>query len=404
MRVLLINVVCGIRSTGRICTDIAELLEEKGHECKIAYGREEVPEQYKKYAVKIGTELDAKLHALGSRIFDNTGFYSKRATEKFIEWVKEYDPDIINLHNIHGYYINIKLLFDYLRESGKPVVWTLHDCWAFTGHCPHFMNVDCKKWLEEKCANCPKKHDYPASIFLDNSKGNLKIKKTLFASLNNMTIVTPSQWLSEVTKKTFLAKYPIKVINNGINTENFQPIQSDFKKNNNLEGKKVLLGIASVWYESKGLKDFIALREMLDEDYEIVLIGLTEKQIRELPKGIIGITRTNNVKQLAEIYTAADVFVNPTREENYPTVNLEAQACGTPVVTYNTGGSAECLLEGIGAVTKEKTPEALKAALLETLDNKKQIDTQKLKLTFSQKVRFGKYINLFEEIGIGNEK
>lgn len=403
MRVLLINIVCGIRSTGRICTDIAGLLEKEGHECKIAYGRENVPPQYEKYAVRIGSNLGVKLHAIFSRIFDNTGFCSTYATKKFIKWVKEYDPDVINLHNIHGYYLNIKLLFKYLKESGKPVVWTLHDCWPFTGHCAYFCSVNCKKW-HQGCQHCSKKKEYPASLFFDNSKNNYKRKKQLITQLDNLILVTPSKWLADLTRESFLNKFPVQVINNGINTNNFKVTKGDFVRKYGLDNKKIILGVASVWESRKGLNDFFELRKLLDDSFAIVLVGLNEHQKSELPQGIVGITRTENVEQLAEIYTAADVFVNPTREENYPTVNLEAQVCGTPVVTYDTGGSAECLVEGVGAVTTEKTPEALKAAILDVLSKDIKIDTDALKQEFSQTERFKKYINLFEETGQSDEK
>ena len=403
MRVLLINIVCGIRSTGRICTDIAGLLEKEGHECKIAYGRENVPPQYEKYAVRIGSNLGVKLHAIFSRIFDNTGFCSTYATKKFIKWVKEYDPDVINLHNLHGYYINIKLLFKYLKQSGKPVVWTLHDCWSFTGHCAYFCSVNCKKW-HQGCQHCSKKKEYPASLFFDNSKNNYKRKKQLITQLDNLILVTPSKWLADLTRESFLNKFPVQVINNGINTNNFKVTKGDFVRKYGLDNKKIILGVASVWESRKGLNDFFELRKLLDDSFAIVLVGLNEHQKSELPQGIVGITRTENVEQLAEIYTAADVFVNPTREENYPTVNLEAQVCGTPVVTYDTGGSAECLVEGVGAVTTEKTPEALKAAILDVLSKDIKIDTDALKQEFSQTERFKKYINLFEETGQSDEK
>ena len=403
MRVLLINIVCGIRSTGRICTDIAGLLEKEGHECKIAYGRENVPPQYEKYAVRIGSNLGVKLHAIFSRIFDNTGFCSTYATKKFIKWVKEYDPDVINLHNIHGYYLNIKLLFKYLKESGKPVVWTLHDCWPFTGHCAYFCSVNCKKW-HQGCQHCSKKKEYPASLFFDNSKNNYKRKKQLITQLDNLILVTPSKWLADLTRESFLNKFPVQVINNGINTNNFKVTKGDFVRKYGLDNKKIILGVASVWESRKGLNDFFELRKLLDDSFAIVLVGLNEHQKSELPQGIVGITRTENVEQLAEIYTAADVFVNPTREENNPTVNLEAQVCGTPVVTYDTGGSAECLVEGVGAVTTEKTPEALKAAILDVLSKDIKIDNDALKQEFSQTERFKKYINLFEETGQSDEK
>ena len=340
MKVLQINSVCGIRSTGRICTDLADVLLQDGHECKIAYGRESVPEKYRKIAVRIGNDLDAKMHALQSRIFDNAGFGSRLATEKFIEWVKEYNPDIIHLHNIHGYYINIEVLFKYLAESNKPVIWTLHDCWAFTGHCAYYSYVKCDKW-KTGCFNCPQKKRYPSSLLWDSSKQNWQKKKALFTSVKNMTLVTPSKWLANEVKKSFLSNYPMKVIANGIDLDVFKPTPSDFKEKNGLVGKKIILGVASSWSECKGLKDFIELSKILDEKYKIVLVGLSGNQIKELPENVMAISRTNNVKELAEIYTAADIFFNPTYEDNFPTVNLEAQACGTPVITYRTGGCVE---------------------------------------------------------------
>lgn len=344
MKVLQINSVCGIRSTGRICTDLAEVLEQNGHECKIAYGRETVPEKYQKYAVRIGSDFDVKLHALQSRIFDNTGFGSRRATETFIEWVKEYDPDVIHLHNIHGYYINIEILFNYLANANKPVIWTLHDCWTFTGHCAYYSYVKCDKW-KTGCFNCPQKKSYPSSILFDQSKQNWLKKKALFTSVKNMILVTPSKWLANEVNQSFLSKYPVKVIHNGIDLNVFKPTPSDFREKNGLMGKKIILGVASIWDKRKGLDDFVELSKNLDEDYKIVLVGLSENQIYDLPKNILVIIRTNNVKELAEIYSSADVLFNPTYEDNYPTVNLEAQACGTPVITYRTGGSVELVPE-----------------------------------------------------------
>lgn len=345
MKILQINSVCGIRSTGRICTDLADVLLQNGHECKIAYGRESVPEKYGKIAVRIGNDLNAKLHALQSRIFDNSGFGSKLATEKFIEWLKEDNPDIIHLHNIHGYYINVEILFNYLAESNKPVVWTLHDCWAFTGHCAYYSYVKCDKW-KTGCFNCPQKKRYPSSYLWDASKQNWLKKKALFTRVKKMTLVTPSNWLANEVNQSFLNKYPVKVIPNGIDLNVFKPTFSDFKEKNGLVGKMVILGVASTWGARKGVKDFVELSKILDDSYKIILVGLTEPQKKELPSNILKITRTNNVRELAEIYTAADVFFNPTYEDNYPTVNLEAQACGTPVITYKTGGSMESVPDG----------------------------------------------------------
>ena len=341
MKVLQINSVCGIRSTGRICTDIADVLTDEGHECKIAYGRESVPENYRKYAVRIGTELDVNFHVLISRIFDKSGFGSRKATEKFIDWVKDYNPDIIHLHNIHGYYINIEVLFEYLKSCDKKIIWTLHDCWAFTGHCAYFDFAGCNLWKNGNCGKCPQKNKYPASLLFDNSENNYFLKKKLFTETENITLITPSRWLAEITEESYLGKHKIKVIPNGISTDNFKSTPSDIRKLYNIADKKIVLGVAGAWDTRKGMNDIVRLSAMLDDNYQIVMIGLSDKQIKSLPANIIAITRTNDTTELAQWYTAANVFINPTYEDNYPTTNLEAQACGTPVITYRTGGSVE---------------------------------------------------------------
>ena len=340
MKILMINSVCGVRSTGRICTDIADELSLLGHECKIAYGRENVPEKYKKYAVRIGSDLDVKLHGLKARLLDACGLGSTHATKKFIKWVEKFDPDVIHLHNLHGYYINIRLLFEYIKKANKPVVWTLHDCWSFTGHCSHFVSAKCEKWING-CHSCPKKKSYPSSIILDRSKENYSLKKALFTGISNLTLVTPSKWLADLVKQSFFKETKVKVINNGINLDVFKPRESDFRKKHGLEGKHIVLGVASAWHKGKGLYDMIEMSKRLPDDYRVVMVGLTKEQLDLIPSSIVAITRTNNTEELAAIYTTADVFVNPTYSDTYPTVNLEAQACGTPVITYRTGGSIE---------------------------------------------------------------
>lgn len=340
MKVLMINSVCGIRSTGRICTDMAELLEEQGHECKIAYGRETVPQKYQKYAHRIGNGLGVRFDALMTRLFGNSGFNSKSATKQFIQWVRDYAPDVIHLHNIHGYYINVELLFDFLKEYGKPVVWTLHDCWAITGRCAYFSMAGCEKW-RTGCHHCQQKNVYPENVLFDNSKRNWERKKKLFSGVKNMTLVTPSKWLAEIMGQSFMGEYPVKVIPNGIDLHVFKPHESSFRKEYGLEDKKIILGVASIWDRRKGYDDFLKLAGLLDDGHRIAMVGVSEKQKQSLPANVIGITRTNNIRELAEIYSSADVLVNPTYEDNYPTVNLEAQACGTPVITYKTGGSVE---------------------------------------------------------------
>lgn len=390
MKVLMINSVCGIKSTGRIATDLADMLTEKGHTVKIAYGREEVPEKYKGYAVRIGNEWDVRLHALEARLFDNAGFGSKKATLKFLEWVREFAPDIIHLHNLHGYYINVELLFKFLKEYKKPVIWTLHDCWAFTGHCAHFDLCKCYKWKTE-CHKCPQKKEYPASILLDNSRKNYRNKKKAFQGVDNMVIVTPSDWLSDLVKESFLREYETRVINNGIDLALFKPTEGGFREKYKLENKIIVLGVASAWGVKKGLVDFIELRKQLDRRYEIVLVGVSEEDKNILPNGVLGITRTNSVKELAEIYTAADIFLNLTYEDNYPTVNLEAQACGTPVITYRTGGSVESVPEE--QVANQGDLKSVVELIVKYEGKKTSVQS-----FYDKNVAFEEYIELYEEI------
>lgn len=335
----MINVVCGIRSTGRICTDLATALEAQGHEVKIAYGRGQVPEQFQKYAVRVGNDFDVVLHGVRARLLDGAGFGSRYATEKFIKWVKEYDPDVIHLHNIHGYYINIEILFEYLRHCGKKIIWTLHDCWAFTGHCVYCQMDKCKKWIGG-CYECTATHEYPKAFF-DASHKNWEKKKKIFTEIPNMKTVTPSKWLKDKVKQSFLCEYKIQVINNGIDINTFKPTESNIKDRYNITNKKIILGVAAIWDRRKGLDDFIILSNSIPNEYIIVLIGLSKKQLSNLPSNILGIMHTNNVKELAEWYSAAELFINPTYEDNYPTTNLESISCGTPVITYKTGGSPE---------------------------------------------------------------
>ena len=333
-KVLLINSVCGIGSTGRICIDLAQRFEKKGYTVKIAYGRTSfVPENFKKYAVRIGSDSSVKLHALQTRLFDTHGFGSKEATKQFLKWADKYNPDLVWLHNIHGYYINIEMLFNWLKSRpNMQVKWTLHDCWAFTGHCSHFTMVACNKW-QTHCENCPQKKCYPASFF-DNSKNNFERKKAAFTGVKNMELVCVSHWLENLVKKSFLKDYPIEVIYNTIDKTIFKPTPSDFRQKYSLENKKIILGVASVWTESKGLKDFIKLAEVLDDNYVIILVGLTDKQIRTLPKNCLGIKRTASAQELAAIYSAADVFFNPSKEETFGLTTLEALSCGTKAVVY----------------------------------------------------------------------
>ena len=361
MKVLQINSVCGRGSTGRIVLDIHNALIEQGHKSLVAYGRE--PAIGCENAIRIGTKKDIYAHGLYTRIFDKHGLGSQKATRQFIKNIEAESPDIIHLHNIHGYYLNYEILFRFLKNFGKPVIWTFHDCWPFTGHCAYFTYAGCERW-QKVCHDCPQKRSYPGSLVFDNSRRNFERKREAFTGVKDLTIVTPSKWLAGLVKQSFLSEYETVVISNGIDTTVFRPVPSDFKSRHAIEDKFMILGVANVWDQRKGLKYFLELADILENDEIIVLVGLTKKQVESLPANIIGITRTNNIQELVEIYSAADVFVNPTLEDNYPTVNLEAQACGTYVVTFDSGGTRETIIDSShGTVCGEKTTQALRNLL-----------------------------------------
>jgi len=401
MKVLQINSVCGVGSTGRIATDIASKLRENNIESYIAYGRKTSIDN--DHTLRIGTKLDCYVHAGLTRLFDTHALLgSRKATNNFIEQIKKIDPDVIHLHNIHGYYINVKILFDYLKKSGKPVVWTLHDCWSFTGHCAYFSYAQCDKWMDE-CHKGPQKKSYPASVFLDNSKRNYHIKRELFTSLENMTIVIPSHWLADLVEQSFLSRYPVKIINNGIDTDVFKPVAGESVLEKYKIGHKfIILGVANIWDQRKGLNHFIELSEIIDDDCVIVLVGLNNKQMAELPPNIIGIKRTSNINELTQIYSIADVFVNPTLEDNFPAVNLEALACGTPVITFNTGGSPEAVDANCGYVAERGSIFEIKKYIDIAKSHGKDYYSEKcvkrVKDNFDKNDRFDEYIELYRRL------
>lgn len=394
MKVLQINSFFTVGGPPRIVNGIYDTLKEEGHECKIAAAREKLykPED----SIRIGNQLGVYMNALSCRLSDNDGFRSKAATRRLVEEIKAYDPDVIHLHNLHGYYINIEILFDYLKTCGKKIFWTLHDCWAFTGHCPHFVTVGCDQW-KTRCITCTQMKEYPACSLKGNVTENFDRKKNAFTGVPNMTIVTPSKWLGDLVKQSFLGEYPVVVKYNKIDTHVFKPTQGNFREKYNLGNKKIILGVAQNWSKSKGLDDFIELTKRLDDNYKVVIVGLTQKQIEEVERqaSAICLSRTNNVPELAEIYTAADVFVNCTYADTFPTVNLEALSCGTPVVTYRTGGSPEALSEGCGTVVEQGNLQLLIEAVRHTVKNP-EICVERASF-FDRKANRLEFIELYEE-------
>lgn len=365
MRYLFINSVAGFGSTGRIVVQQCRQLMSEGHECMIAYSREAkncdgIPLYH------IGNGLDVRLHALCARITDSAGFHSGRATAALIHRIEEYAPDVIWLHNLHGYYLDVEQLFSYLKTCGKEIHWTLHDCWAFTGHCAYFDYVNCEKW-KSQCFNCPQKGSYPSSLYLDNSKGNYRKKKQAFANVPNLLIRVPSLWLKRRVQESFLGEYPVEVVPNEVDRTVFRPTPGNLRERYHLEDKKIILGVANVWEPRKGLRTFVELSELLDETYQIVLIGLTDKQIQSLPERILGLLRTSSAAELAAAYTAADLYVCPSVEETFGMTVLEAACCGTPVIVYR-GTACEEVAQQFGGVAVEVGAENIAEAIKSYLE------------------------------------
>lgn len=357
MKIVQINAFCGSGSTGKICVAVSELLTKRGAENYILYalGASDYP-LGKRYMLP----LEVKVQALKSRIFGDYGFQSQCATKRLIRELDSIGPDIVHLHNLHGHNVHLGMLFSYLKEKKIKIFWTFHDCWAFTGYCPYYDMVACEQW-KTGCHHCPQKKHY--SWFLDRSHYVYRKKKELFSGLD-LTIITPSQWLADQVKQSFMHNYEVKVIINGIDLSVFHPRESDFRTRHKLEDKFLVLGVAFDWGPRKGLDVFLELAKRLDEHFQIVLVGTNDAVDKQLPSKIISIHRTQNQAELAEIYSTADLFVNPTREEVLGLTNIEALACGTPVVTFRTGGSVECVDENCGAVVEKDDLAALEDRIM----------------------------------------
>lgn len=402
MKVLQINTAVNTGSTGRIAEEIGQAVIAAGHTSYIAYGR--ASGKSHSHTIKIGSSFDQKIHGLQTRIFDRHGFASATATKRLVAEINCINPDVIHLHNLHGYYLHVGVLFDYLKEAKKPVVWTLHDCWPFTGHCCYFDFVQCNKW-KTHCEKCPLQKKYPESLVFDNSYKNFDTKKELFNGVQNLTMVTPSKWLSELLQQSFLHSYPVSVIHNGIDLSVFRPLavaELSIRQKLSIGNGAVILGVASVWDRRKGLKDFIQLSEKIEPADRIVLLGVTKQQQEGLPQNIIGIERTENLTEMVQLYNLATVFVNPTWVDNFPTTNIEALACGTPVITYDTGGSVEAVDNNTGWVVEKGNIEGLVNAIATIKQKGKEFFVAacraRAQALFNNKERFGDYIELYQSV------
>jgi putative colanic acid biosynthesis glycosyltransferase len=394
-----INTVVNSGSTGRITEDIGLVMIKNGWESHIAYGRGHGISKSNLY--KIGSFLDIIFHVFLTRFFDLHSFGSIRSTKRLIKKIETVKPDIIQLHNLHGYYLNINVLFNFLNTYKVPVFWTFHDCWPITGHCTYFDYIQCEKWKIE-CNKCPQFYSYPKSLFFDNSLMNFRKKKQLFTINSNLHLIFVSNWLRNISTKSFLNNKKSSLIHNGIDLNIFYPRSNKnfIARKFNIENKFILLGVASLWDKRKGLDQFTDLSRILPTNFQLILIGLSDKQITKLPSNIVGIKRTENIQELAELYSAADVFLNLTLEDNFPTTNIESLACGTPVITFNTGGSAEAIDENTGFVVEKgnlkEVLNILQQLSLSDMTGYKDNCRDRAVRLFDNKVKFEEYFELYK--------
>lgn len=399
-KLLQINTIVNSGSTGRIAEEIGLFAIRHGWESYIAYGRYTRPSKSK--LIKIGNDYDIKMHGLQTRLFDNHGFASKRATSRLINQINEIKPDIIHLHNLHGYYLNIEILFNYLASTNIPIVWTFHDCWPITGHCVHFDFIGCEKW-KTQCFSCPQKTTYPKSLYIDSSINNYNKKKKLFTSTKNLTIVPVSNWLGTVVQQSFLSNIPMSIIYNGIDTDIFSPkVEANTREKYNLGTSFIILGVASIWSPSKGLNDFIELSKEIDSETIIILVGLSHKQIKNLPKNIIGISRTENIQELTELYSAANIYVNTSVEETFGLTTAESLSCGTPAVVYNVTACPEVITESTGfIIEKNNIKELLRAISIVKETGKEkysEICIKRIKEKFNKVDKYMDYLKLYDQL------
>lgn len=400
-KLLQINITANWGSHGKIAESIGKIVQQNGWKSYIAYGRWMNPSQSELY--RIGSDWDERIHGLGSRLMDNHGLMSKQATQRLLQYIDSVQPDVIHLHNIHGYYLNYPMLFKYLKQAAIPTVWTLHDCWTFTGHCAHYMYIHCDKW-KTHCEKCPNLQTYPKSWFKDRSYQNFEDKQKAFLSVKNLTLVPVSNWLGQQVKQSFLRHVNTVTIHNGIDTSLFSPDSdsSSIRQKYNIPAtSNVILGVASNWYH-KGLTDFVQLRKLLHNNYSIVLVGLSRSELKTLPQGIIGIPRTQNMAELVSLYSTALVYVNPTWEESFSLTNVESQACGTPVITYDTGGSPETIDKNTGFVVPQGNIEQV-ATLIQQIEHSGKAAFSAACRTraeehFRKEDRFHEYYKLYENL------
>lgn len=396
---LQISIEANVFSIGRIEQHIGDLVLDKGWESYLTYSRGYQPGR--STAIKIGGAPEIYWHVVMTRLFDRHGLHSKNATKVLIKKIQEINPDIIHLHQIHGYYLNIILLFEFLSEYGKPVVWTFHDCWAFTGHCAHFQKVGCEKW-KNQCESCPLISAYPKSLF-DRSKKNYNLKKRLFTSVADLHIVTVSKWLEGLAKESFFKQCSIQTIYNGVDICVFRPCDTmHLRKKLGLEGMHVLVAAATTWSVNKGYNDYIELAGLLDKNIVLILVGLEGELSSSLPSNIIARPRTNSAMELAEYYSMADIVMNLSYAETFGLTTAEGMACGTPGIVYNATASPELIIPKTGLVVEKGDIKAVYSAVCEILNQGKEYYSEACReyaqTCFDKNIQYTKYVRLYEEL------
>lgn len=400
MKILQINTVfCNGGSTGRIVYDLMQTQIRNGIEAYVAYGYE-TGAAHVANTICLQGWLRRKANIFRTRLFDHHGFYNEEETHRLIKWMDKIHPDIIHLHNIHNHYVHVGRLFEYIKQNDIPVVWTLHDCWPFTGHCAYFNYSGCEKW-KIGCGNCPSLRNYPPTWFFDRTDKNYRLKRDTFTGVKKLTLVTPSKWLAGLTRDSFLNEYPVEVINNGVDTNVFCPSENNIKNSLDICGKKIFLAMATIFDRRKGTEYLLQLPKLLNDDEVLVLVGLAEAQKKVFAQDrCIGLGRTNNVSELAAYYSAADVFINPTLEDNFPTTNIEALACGTPIVTFRTGGSPESVDETVGCVVEKGDLQAMLHSCREIISRGKDFYSsncvEKARKLYNKDIQYMKYIELYK--------
>lgn len=401
MRVYQLNTYCGVKSTGRIALEIAKMVEMDGGACRIGYGVPDISPEAERYSVRIGTSAERKLHGAMRKLIDAEGYGSLFATHRLIADMRSFQPDLVQLHNLHGCYLHLPTLFRYLQHAQLPVVWTLHDCWPFTGHCAYFDYAQCERW-QTLCHNCPQQHSYPVCIGLDGSRRNYRMKKTLFSGLEKLTFVAPCEWMKGPLNQSFLGGRPVRVIPNGVNLDTFHPVNSDLRVRLGLssEQKRLVLAVAAEWDERKGLRYLVEAKQLLGDGYRIAVIGVSPEQASALCEGITGIAQTASTEELAAWYTAADCFANPTMEDNMPMVNLEALACGTPIAAFATGGCPEAVGDDCGLIVPKGDVQALADAIRTLCTAKPAMKDACLQRAraFDCQLTFKSYLSLYKEL------